>query len=432
MKKMKKIFIYTHSCNLRSLDASRMRSYFSQNNYQIVNNPKEADTIFYISCAAYDYVADKSLQKVKEFKKFDAELIVAGCLPEIEKKSVAEIFDGVTIGTKDLDKNPEKIDKLFPENKIKFKDIDDTNISFENLDGGKLIGVIKTILNKIQWAEKIVIKIRDHVFKNLLNENSFFYGLVMDKPYRIRISWGCPNSCSYCGIKKAIGPHKSKPLEQCIEEFKNGLKKDYKHFLINADDVGAYGIDTGHSFPELLDKMTKIPGEYESTIANLNPRWVVKYIDKLEDIFERQKITRLCIPIQSGCSRILKIMNRYSDVEKIKDAFQRLRTTFPDVQVSTHIMVGFPSETEEEFKESLSLIQECNISAGQVIPFSCKRGTKAELIEEKISEYEIVQRLKYGRLFLKNAGYNVISQGYATVSLPSMSKVKAFLFEKMD
>ncbi|MCK4902037.1 MAG: hypothetical protein KAS76_01670 [Thermoplasmatales archaeon] len=188
MKKMKKIFIYTHSCNLRSLDASRMRSYFSQNNYQIVNNPKEADTIFYISCAAYDYVADKSLQKVKEFKKFDAELIVAGCLPEIEKKSVAEIFDGVTIGTKDLDKNPEKIDKLFPENKIKFKDIDDTNISFENLDGGKLIGVIKTILNKIQWAEKIVIKIRDHVFKNLLNENSFFYGLVMDKPYRIRIS----------------------------------------------------------------------------------------------------------------------------------------------------------------------------------------------------------------------------------------------------
>lgn len=170
----------------------------------------------------------------------------------------------------------------------------------------------------------------------------------------------------------------------------------------------------------------------KSTIANLNPRWVVKYIDKLEDIFERQKITRLCIPIQSGCSRILKIMNRYSDVEKIKDAFQRLRTTFPDVQVSTHIMVGFPSETEEEFKESLSLIQECNISAGQVIPFSCKRGTKAELREEKISEYEIVQRLKYGRLFLKNAGYNVISQGYATVSLPSMSKVKAFLFEKMD
>ena len=63
-----------------------------------------------------------------------------------------------------------------------------SNITFENLDGGKLIGVIKTILNKIQWAEKIVIKIRDHVFKNLLNENSFFYGLVMDKPYRIRIS----------------------------------------------------------------------------------------------------------------------------------------------------------------------------------------------------------------------------------------------------
>ena len=90
---MKKVFIYHHSCTLRSLDASRIQTYFSQNNYTTVNKPQDADIIFFIGCAAGDNVAGKSLQMVKEFQKYDAELIVAGCLPIIEKEKLGNIFN---------------------------------------------------------------------------------------------------------------------------------------------------------------------------------------------------------------------------------------------------------------------------------------------------------------------------------------------------
>ncbi|UCD13308.1 MAG: hypothetical protein JSW60_07050, partial [Thermoplasmatales archaeon] len=125
---MKKIFIYHRSCTLRSLDASRVSSYFSKNNYKIVNKPKDADIIFFIGCAALDNVTDQSLQIIKELQKYDAELIVAGCLPTIESEKLANIFTGRTINAKDLDKDPDKMDELFPENMIKFRDIDDANI----------------------------------------------------------------------------------------------------------------------------------------------------------------------------------------------------------------------------------------------------------------------------------------------------------------
>jgi tRNA A37 methylthiotransferase MiaB len=228
----------------------------------------------------------------------------------------------------------------------------------------------------------------------------------------------------------AIGSHKSKPLNQCIEEFKNGLKKDYKFFLINADDIGAYGLDIGCNFPELLDKLTIIKGDYKIKIANLNPRWFIKFIDDLQEIFKRKKITHICIPIQSGNNRILKKMQRFSDTEQIKQAFQKLHKTSPEVLVSTHIMAGFPTETEEEFNESLSFIKKCNLNAGQVIPFSCKTNTKAETLNPKITDDEMIKRLNHAKNYLKNEGYNIIKHGYGTISFPIRSKIKAFLFEK--
>ena len=114
---MKRIFVTNYGCHLRSLDAEKIRNYFSWNGYKIVNTPENADIIFFISCAAFDKKAENALNKVKKFQKYDAELIVGGCLPVIEKEELANIFSGKTISTKDLD----KIDDLFPENKIKFR-----------------------------------------------------------------------------------------------------------------------------------------------------------------------------------------------------------------------------------------------------------------------------------------------------------------------
>jgi tRNA A37 methylthiotransferase MiaB len=365
-----------------------------------------------------------SIQLVKKFKTYDAELIVSGCLPTIEKEKLSQIFHGRTIGTKDFDKHPEKMDDLFPQNIVKFKEIPDANISFKNINKDNTKTAIKQFFNNMQWIGTITFTIKDHVIKHLRGEQSFFYFLfsLIHKPvYRIRISWGCNSNCAYCGIKQAIGKHKSKPSKQAIEEFKTGVQKGHHHFALNADDIGAYGTDIGSSFSKLLDKITKIPGEYQISISNLSPRWLVRYIDDLERIIKSGKIVALGIPIQSGSSRILKLMNRYHNTEKILKALQRVKATYPMLLLHTHIMIGFPTESEEEFNQTLAFLKKCTFDGGKAFPYSCKKGSKAEQITPKIPKDEITKRLMYAKDFLTEAGYSVYKP-----------KEFGFIFEKID
>ena len=409
---MKKIFIYVSACDLRFLDANRIRNYFLKNKYQIVNSPENADLIFFIACAALNSIAKGTLRKVKEFQKYNAELIVAGCLPEIEKKELAKIFDGKTIVTKNL----ENIDDLFPENKIKFSSIDDSNILFQNFFKNNFTGErtnylqIKQFFWNIRFLSKFYNNTRRHVLNNLLSkfERKVIEYLYSPKNlFQTRVGWGCLGNCHYCAVKMGIGKLRSKPVDQCLKEFNKGLAQGFKKFVINADDTGVYGIDVGASLPELLDKLISIPGDYEILVSSIHPQWVVRYIDELEEIFKRKKIIIIESTIQSGSSRILSLMNRYSDVEKMKDAFLRIKKVDPNLKLFTHIIVGFPTETEEEFKKSLDFVSEVDFDAGFIFPFSCKSGTKAEEIEPKVSEKEISKRIRYSKKFLRKRKYNI-------------------------
>ena len=401
---MTKVFIHVEdACERRYLDANRIRDYLSKNGYEIVNKPSDAQIIILVTCAVFNRDAENALNKVKEFQKYDAELIVTGCLPDIEKERLGKIFNGKSISTKNLD----NLDALFPDTRIKYACVDDANVLYQNLNKEHSIGALKTIFRKIKVIEKLFVRIKNHIFKNLLIENFIKYSGRSNQYYSIRISTGCLSNCSYCVTKKAVGNIKSKSVDTCVKEFKKGLNEGYGNFQITADEAGAYGLDIGSSLPELLDELTKIPGEYKITIRNFNPRWVVKYIDELENILKRGKIISLGIPIQSGNSRILKLMNRYSDAEKIKSVLIKLKNSFPNLPIITHGITGFPTETEKEFKDTLNFIKVTNIN-GYIFPFSCRTGSEAEKIEPKISQDEISKRFKYAKRFLKNAGYDVI------------------------
>ncbi len=414
---MKKIYIYADwICSKRSLDANKVYKYFSKNNNLLVDKPINADIIITFTCATSKDMANRSFKKIIEFQKYDAELIVAGCLPAIETKKLSEHFNGRIIITKNLD----QLDLLFPENKIKFKDIPDENTFFPNYDSYSVIGVLKKCAGKIKHINNIYFKIKKHILKNLFDEKSLIYAELMGKThYYVRISWGCLGNCSYCAIRKAIGSHVSKPLDQCIKEFKKGLEKGYKDIVIAGDDVGAYGLDIGTNITKLLDEITKIPGDYNITVQTLHPQWVIRYINELEQILKRQKITHLAILIQSANKRILNLMNRYSDAEKMRDTFLRLKNFYPNLMIHTHCLLGFPSETKEEFKETLDFIAEVGF-VGFIFLFSLRPGTKANDIEPKISENEMIKRLKYAKRFLTKKGYNVIC----------FPKIHFFIFDK--
>lgn len=400
---MKKIFIYRCGCDRRALDASKVKNYLIQANYEIVDIIEDADIIIFFSCAVYDSITEESLKRIKQFQEYDAELIVAGCLPAIEKEKLTEIFNGKTIITKNLD----EIKQIFPSDNSDITT--DANNIFHNTSLNKPIREIKYLFQQIKIIEKIYSKIKNHILRNLYGEHSLMYRYIDKKPFfHIRISNGCLGNCSYCAIRKAIGKIKSKPLNQIINEFNEGLKKGYDHFVIESDDTGAYGSDINSSFPELLNKLTEIPGEYSISIRSLNPKWIIRNINKLEQLIKTKKIISIESAIQSGSNRILKLMRRFADTKKIKESYLRLLNAYPKLSLTTHYILGFPTETEEDFLETMKFIKDNCFSGGYIYPCSTKTGTDAEKIRPKISEDLKRKRFRKAKKILKNYGYDVI------------------------
>ncbi len=402
----KKIYITTTwTCARRKLDARRYANYFVKNKHTIVNDPRKADIIILVTCSDTNSRATEALKEVNRLMKYPAELIVTGCLPGIDKERLAEIYHGKTIVTKEM----QKIDELFPEHAVKLHDVPDADILWENVNESNPLITLRKWLGKSQRISRASKYIRKTIRNSSIWDSPVlsWYGTSVENPYFIRVSTGCLGKCAYCAINKAIGVMHSKPLEELLNEFKKGLKVGYKNFIIDADDLGCYGVDIDTSLPELINKILSIPGEYTIDLHFIHPHWVIKYIDELEQILKTGRIARIGSSIQSGNPRVMQLMRRYHDIEKIKDAFSRLKKAYPPLLLETEVIVGFPTETYEEFLDSLRVIVEVQFNWGVIYPFSCKTGTEAENINPKITQEEISRRMAYAKKYLRKLKYTV-------------------------
>ena len=413
---MSKIYLDSNTCQLRALDLERLKKYFIKNGHEIVDSPEKSDKIVYLTCGARPKNIDICIDRIKHYKTFNSELIVGGCLPTIDKEKVKSVFKGKIINTKDLDRKPENIDKIFPEHPVNFSLVEDGHLInqnfltqrpiFKKLRDAGIIPVFGKILKKFPRLKKFYQNFMEYVVSNYfgLGEGSIMFS--GKKIYNVRPSWGCLGNCSYCVIKDAVGSIHSKPIEDCVKELKEGLEKGYKEIVINADDTGAYGRDIGETLPHLLDKLTEIDEDYQIFLLDLNPGWAVKYGDELIDIFKRKKITLASIPIQAGNSRILKLMQRYSNVEKIKETMKKIKEAAPGIIFTTFIIEGFPTEKREEFQDTLDFIIDTDINNGIIFPYANNKIAAAEKIEPKISTEEKQYRLKYAKKFFRKNGYS--------------------------
>ena len=167
---MKKIFVYTNTnCRRRLLDSNKLRLYFRKNNFEIVDEAQKADLIIFVTCAYRDEITNTCLNKINEFQELDSELIVAGCLPEIEKEKLSNIFKGKKISTKDIN----DIDKLFPENKTKFSNINDADAIFKEQMKDEIPE--ESILKNIPWLSFKFTSLKQYFLKHILNEHLLVY-----------------------------------------------------------------------------------------------------------------------------------------------------------------------------------------------------------------------------------------------------------------
>lgn len=382
----KVIYIESNGCLCRALDAQCFYNYFKINNFKITKIPKKADYILFIACANLKRNEEEAKKRIKELKRCRGELIVGGCIGGMSREWCNENISGKLFTSSNIN----EIGEFFPEFKVGFDEIPDANKGYPRIFFRDFKDYF---INISQWRISFIGRLK------------YYFDYRIRRNYYIRIGTGCISEhCSYCTIWKATGPYKSKPIGICLNEFRDALSKGYKRIHFLADNLGPYGIDTGETLPKLLNEVIKNSGSYEIHLEELNPAWIIKYLNELKTIVESKRIKSIFCPIQSGSSRVLELMNRRYSADQLRHALLMLKCAYPLIKYYTDIIVGFPTETEYDFMDSLNLIKEIGFSSVSYYPYDEKEGTAAALLSPTVSAVVIKARVAKLESFLKQNG----------------------------
>jgi tRNA-2-methylthio-N6-dimethylallyladenosine synthase len=345
--------IWTSGCQMNEHDSEIMYALLEKEGYSWTSDPETADIVILNTCSVRKTAEQKALGflgNLKYRKKRDTDLIVAvgGCLtqnPEVREFLLKAPFVNVIFGTRNFHRLPELLQEVQQGNKRVVAD--------ERVD---LSGILPA------------------------------YRADSVKAY-VTIMYGCNNFCSYCIVPYTRGREKSRPAEEINEEVAGLAAAGYKEVMLLGQNVNSYGrgLDSDINFAKLLEQLDEIVGIARIRYMTSHPR---DFTDELiETIASSSKICEhFHLPIQSGSNRILKLMNRGYSREKFIELTEKIRKRIPESSITTDIIVGFPGETEDDFQDTLDLVEQVKFDAAFTFLYSPRQGTPAEKMEEQISQ----------------------------------------------
>ena len=239
-----------------------------------------------------------------------------------------------------------------------------------------------------ELLQQVLLK-KERVFATEQSDGRIAEGLPVVRRGKIKawvsIMYGCNNFCTYCIVPYVRGRERSREPEQILEEVRGLVAEGYKDITLLGQNVNSYGkdLDSNVDFADLLAQINDIPGDFLVRFMTSHPR------DASQKLFETMarcdKVApQLHLPVQSGSSRVLKAMNRHYDRETYLDEVRRLKALIPDIVLTSDIIVGFPGETEAEFEETLSLLEEVRFDSLFTFIFSPRVGTPAAKMEDPV------------------------------------------------
>lgn len=203
---------------------------------------------------------------------------------------------------------------------------------------------------------------------------------------------GCLGSCSYCTVRHARGALKSHSIEEIRKAFSKGLKAGKKEFWLTAQDLGCYGFDIGESLAKLLKELLKEKGECRIRLGMMNVQHLRKFLPELLEQMKDERVFKfLHLPLQSGNNRVLGLMSRKYTVEEWLGTVRECRRKFPEITIATDIIAGFPTETENEFNDTLKALESAECDVVNISRYGKRPFTKAALMKE-VSSIEKKQR----------------------------------------
>lgn len=353
-----KVAIYTLGCKVNLYESEVIMNSFKKSGYEIVDFEDDADIVIINTCTVTNTSDKKSRNIIRQAvkKHENAVIVVMGCYSQVRSADIKEI-DGVDIIIGNTKKS--KVVSLVEEylkNKKSITEIDNImHTDFEAME-----------LDTFETRTRAFVKIQD----------------------------GCNNFCSYCIIPYSRGNIRSKEKDDVVSEVKCLVKNGYKEVVLTGIHTGHYGKDKyDYDFSDLLSELCKIDNLKRIRISSIE---ITELDSKFIDVLKNNKVivNHMHIPLQSGCDKTLKEMNRKYDTKYYLDKINLIRSIRPNISITTDLIVGFPNETEEDFNNTLSFLRKVKFSKIHVFPYSRRKGTKADLMDNQIDEQTKHKRVK--------------------------------------
>ncbi|MBZ4644720.1 MAG: tRNA ((6)-L-threonylcarbamoyladenosine(37)-C(2))-methylthiotransferase MtaB [Clostridia bacterium] len=356
---MKKVAFYTLGCKVNQYETEAMTELFEKEGYEITDFDQYADVYVINTCTVTNLGDRKSRQMIRRAKKLNKHSIVAvvGCYAQTAAEEISKIKGvNLIIGTKDRSRIVELI------NQIKEQE--------------EQINVVQDIMTTREFEDMKVTAYKERT-------RAF-----------LKIQEGCNQFCSYCIIPYARGPVRSRKPEDIVEEVQQLAQNGFKEIVFAGIHVASYGKDLKNTnLLDIIKRVHDIEGIERLRLSSIEPMILTE-----EFVENAARLPKLCphyhISLQSGCDATLKRMNRKYTTAEYREVVNRLRANFPDVAITTDVMVGFPGETEQEFEESKRFVDEISFAQVHVFKYSPRKGTPSVTFPNQVSPEEKERRSK--------------------------------------
>ncbi|XP_015114214.1 threonylcarbamoyladenosine tRNA methylthiotransferase, partial [Diachasma alloeum] len=359
------IYVKTWGCTHNSSDSEYMAGQLAAYGYNLTDDKSEADLWLLNSCTVKAPAEDHFRNEIEAGRKMGKHVVVAGCVPQGAPKT-SFLSNLSVIGVQQIDRVVEVVEETLKGNTVRF-------LSQKKLSGRKMGG-----------APLSLPKVR----RNPLVEI-------------IAINTGCLNQCTYCKTKHARGELGSYPPEEIIQRAVQAFEEGVVELWLTSEDTGAYGRDIGTSLPELLWRIVEvIPEGCMMRVGMTNPPYILEHLEEISKILSHPRVYKfLHVPVQSGSDQVLSDMKReYSraDFERVVDVLQE---KVPGVTIATDVICGFPTETEEDFEETMSLCTKYKFPSLFINQFFPRPGTPAAKMQKVPTQVVKTRTKRLSELF---------------------------------
>ncbi|MEE0931345.1 MAG: tRNA (N(6)-L-threonylcarbamoyladenosine(37)-C(2))-methylthiotransferase MtaB [Acutalibacteraceae bacterium] len=352
-----KFYIFTLGCKVNQYESQIMHERLCENGFSYTSDYNDSDIIIINSCtvtSASDSKAVKLMHRVKR-ENPNCVLVITGCMPQ-----------------------------AFP-NDERFAEAD-------IILGNKSRNIVVPAIQQFFMDRRRIINISQHQAGDEFENTSISNFTERTRAF-VKIEDGCNRFCSYCIIPYARGRVRSKPIEQLKLELVNLSKKGFKEVVLVGINLSAYGQEFGMDLADAIEAACSIDGIERVRLGSLEPERMDR--DTIARIASQSKLCpQFHLSLQSGCNATLKRMNRHYTTDDYAKIVQNLRESFKNCSITTDIMVGFPGETELEFKESLAFAKEISFSKVHVFAYSRRPGTVADKADNQVPEHIKNERSK--------------------------------------